>query len=648
MEISGNPRVQIYLIQLEGNLVNRQKNRGSVVPAIVATTAVSLLATLLGPAQATAAPVATTVQAATTPQAAAAPESTLEDKVRAAAVLGVVAGDDLLVLNDHNFVIALWRIAKGTEVRASAELAFAGTIADATRWIKTGIQQANDRDVAKETRDAAIAQAARELKQRAAAVIGIAAEPELLIQSNKDFIFALWQRATGPKVKNAALNAFGGTDVAQVEFLQTGIFTAHAQDQQDKIDADHNASEAEKARLAARDAKSRAAAVLGIIATENLLVLTDDNFVREIWNRATVGTEVSAAAERALRSSAPADWKAFIDTGIYDANKRDLAIALQKKTDADRRRGLEIQTQAESSGVHPRLAAAARAALAGTADDVDLFLRLGQYDVLTQSLQAVGAGVRGSFLANDNGNAALTTGQFTFGQHTPIADVAWTITPGLADPACFSLEWVGHPGVYVRHKDFQATVAPSDGSAAFRADATWCAKKNQTSSDITLEAKSLPGRFLRSYAGQLFAANTSGEHQFDTEEDFGQDTLWRADTVAPEALSPVALRWLNDDAIRAQVGNPSGAEQSDGPAFYQKYERGALYWNAESGVYNIGNEILAAFLRLGGNTSRYKYPIRDVFLTNNNNYCAWFKIGSISYSPSTGEAFDFPLKCIAG
>lgn len=78
-----------------------------------------------------------------------------------------------------------------------------------------------------------------------------------------------------------AKNWFGADEVAQKEFLLNGIVTAHARDQQDKIDQDKEATEAEKARLAARDAKSRAAAVLGIVATESLLILSDDRRDRD-------------------------------------------------------------------------------------------------------------------------------------------------------------------------------------------------------------------------------------------------------------------------------------------------------------------------------------------------------------------------------
>src|SRR5688500_12858982 len=85
--------------------------------AAVAAVVLSMGLSLAGPA-ATAAP-PSAVQ-----RMADGLESSIEDRVRAAAVVGVVAPDSWLVLNERDFVFALWQHAgESTEVRASAELA---------------------------------------------------------------------------------------------------------------------------------------------------------------------------------------------------------------------------------------------------------------------------------------------------------------------------------------------------------------------------------------------------------------------------------------------------------------------------------------------------------------------------------------------
>ena len=172
--------------------------------------------------------------------------ATQDDKVRAAQEIGIVASPDLLILTDRNFVFALWQRATGTEVRASAQLAYAGVEAEWTQWIKTGVHDANARDQARILRDDAVARAAREAKQRAALVNNMTPSPVLLIQSDREFAFAMWENASGPKLKLAALAAYQGDAAAQQDFILTGIFTARAADQKDAIDADEDATEAEK------------------------------------------------------------------------------------------------------------------------------------------------------------------------------------------------------------------------------------------------------------------------------------------------------------------------------------------------------------------------------------------------------------------
>ncbi|MFD8494617.1 AbfB domain-containing protein [Amycolatopsis sp. NPDC059657] len=672
---------------------------------VVTVTAVALAAGLLGvPAQAAPAAASRPAASASAAQAAAAPESTMEDKVRAAAALGIVAGDDLLILSDRNFVIALWRQATGAEVRASAELAFAGSDFECTQWIKTEIHEAKLRDDVQEQRDAEVARAARELKQHAAATIGISAEPELLIQSYKDFVYALWERSTGPKVKAAALVAFGASEADQKEFLLNGIVAAHAQDQQDKIDADTEASEAEKARLAARDAKSRAAAVLGIVATESLLVLTDDNFIREIWNRAAAkegAEEVAAAAETALRSPAPADWKAFIDTGIHEANKRDIAIALKKKQDADKRRLQELRTKSAASGMHPALVALADRALAGTPNDVEWFLRRGQFEdaALRQSFQAETIGSRLSYIRGTPGAQAV----IGFGHVNPEpgdgADATWKVVPGLADTGCYSLESVTKPNFFLRQLNFKVNIAFNDESSQFRVDATWCTKPAPFAGGVTLEAKGQPGRFLRHHGGQLWAANNKGANPFDAAANFDVDRFWWVNAENPVSTA-IYRRYLNDLPIRNRVGAPVGEEKIEGAIRYRDYQKGRLTWSASTGVKEMEGNILAKYkvanglahdfygapttdelgtpdkigrynhfagggsiywtsatgahmiygaiktrwVALKSETSYLGYPITDLIDVPGGR-CVNFQHGSISWNSTTGKVLDVKVAC---
>jgi hypothetical protein len=318
-------------------------------------------------------------------RAAAGLESSLEARVRAAGVVGVVAPDSWLVLNERDFVFELWRNAQDlSEVRGAAELALMNctttSFVQCTVFIESGIHDAKARDVADQVRDAAAAREARAIRQQALMVLEIPVTPELLLLPDRDFVYAIYQRATGERVRAAALAAFGGTPQQQRDFLTTGVVAAREQDRIAEIEADQAATEAERQALIEWEARKRAAAVLGVVATEVMRVLSDENFVRWVWNTAAEPTEVYAAAMAALRSADPAAWKAFIHTGIHEADRRDLAAALRKKGEEDRRRVSAIEAAAEASG-RTGLARAARAALAGSDTDVDYFLRVGQYQV---------------------------------------------------------------------------------------------------------------------------------------------------------------------------------------------------------------------------------------------------------------------------
>ncbi|GLY99907.1 hypothetical protein Acsp02_71600 [Actinoplanes sp. NBRC 103695] len=312
-------------------------------------------------------------------------ESGLEERVRAAGVVGVVAPDDWLVLSERDYVFELWRHAADlTEVRGAAELALTSCTStnffECTVYIESGIHAAKARDVASQVRDATAARQAREIKQQALVVLEIPVTPELLLLPDRDFVYALYQRATGDRVRAGALAAFGGTAQQQRDFITTGVVQAREQDRTAEIEADQQRTEAERQALLNREARKRAAAVLRVVATEDLLVITDENFVRWVWNTATDTTEVYAAAIDALRSPDPADWKAFIHTGIHEADRRDLEEELRKAGEEDRRRVSAIEAAAELAG-KTNLARAARAALAGSDRDVRYFMRTGQFQV---------------------------------------------------------------------------------------------------------------------------------------------------------------------------------------------------------------------------------------------------------------------------
>jgi hypothetical protein len=326
-----------------------------------------------------------------------------EEKANAVAVLGIVADEKWLIYNDRDFVAAIILAAPDTlpEVQAAGRLAWFSDDADTVlAFIQYEIFEAKARDDNKIIRDAETLRQERDLRRSAASTIGVVVDEQMLILTRSDFLHELYVRATGPKVKAGALAAMDVSSEQQVEFLQNGIKALQQEDVADAIAADEATSAAEKARLLDMAAKARAAAtVLGVVIDEGTQSLSDDNFLRFIRRQATETwqAEVSAGAFAALDSPDPTVWKAFIDTGIYEANARDIEREMKVKGDADKAAIQKLLTAAEADG-QKNFSLAARAALAGSRADYDAFLRTGRYTVRPDQPDIIKAAASGKCL----------------------------------------------------------------------------------------------------------------------------------------------------------------------------------------------------------------------------------------------------------
>jgi hypothetical protein len=103
-------------------------------------------------------------------------------------------------------------------------------------------------------------------------------------------------------------------------------------------------------------------------------------------------------------------------------------------------------------------------------------------------------------------------------------DATWTIVPGLADSSCFSFESANFPGEYLRHQAFRVKRNPSDGSALFKADATFCAES--AAGGVKFSAYNFPGQYLRHYNAELWLATPGGNAAYDADPSFDADTTW--------------------------------------------------------------------------------------------------------------------------
>lgn len=320
--------------------------------------------------------------------------TTEEQKVTAAREIGIEADNTWLGQSDRNFVFKIWQnSADYPLIRVAAELAL-GTdsrTVDAVckEFILKGIFDAKLADDTKKIADEATARQARDLKRAAYAAAGLTIDTDgrMLTLSERDAVIQIWEKATGPKVKAAAGAVINGESAAQREFLATGVMVAAEQDLQDAIEEARRKSEAEAARVAREGSLKAAAAILGVVADPGKLAMTDDNFVRWIWELVDADQnriEIRAAAETALRSSNPAVWRTFIDTGMREADRRDLVRELAEREAADRAQTQAIRTKAAEDG-NDNLVTAATQALARNAQFVSDFNRVGQYQIAPDS-----------------------------------------------------------------------------------------------------------------------------------------------------------------------------------------------------------------------------------------------------------------------
>ncbi|WP_328460941.1 hypothetical protein OHA21_31180 [Actinoplanes sp. NBC_00393] len=351
--------------------------------------------------------------------------ATYEEKLAVAVKFGLVDDFALLELADRDFVIEIWKHLKDqpehAEVRLAAEAAFGALpdeAADACHaFITAGVFAAFDRDVAREQRTADARRERDLARTTAAASIDVVAGPALLDGSDTDFVRLIWERvvedADWPGVKAAARTALDGDDADRAAFIASGMAAAARQDIENRIAADDARTEAEKAAERARAAKKLAANRIGLPVTDELLDLPDRDFIIEIWNGADAYPEVQAAAITAVRSSDPAVWTAFINTGLHAAKDRDIDNAAQRQEAEDRRLANGVLDRATAAG-WKQLAAAARAALAGDAAAVSRFLLTGQYEVAADVTQMVVTNTRVGLLTA-SGHAYVNEG----GLHAP-------------------------------------------------------------------------------------------------------------------------------------------------------------------------------------------------------------------------------------
>ncbi|MBB5851579.1 AbfB domain-containing protein [Amycolatopsis umgeniensis] len=551
------------------------------------------------------------------------PPAGVLEKARAVTAIGEEITGEWTSLDDKAFVFRVYDRADPARyplTKAEAYRVYKLEVADASAFIRTGIHEFVDRDHDEKIRRDHELELARKAREDAARWAGITADAAMLDGTDQNFVYQVWKRASGPKVKNGALEAWGGDEAGWKTFITTTIYDLHTQDQLDAIARERERDEEAAKKLESDFARTNAVNAVPIPPNPAWLALADDDFIRELLKTTQladpVHAEVKSAALAALQSSDRLVWRAYIDRGVHDAVKRDGAREQAARDEADRQKVRDIRAKAETSRLRPRLVQAADAALRGTPADVTAFLREGQFLPLTQSLMATSQGRRGFYVTgNVSGEGTIGTGDNpnrpTGTRPFPAAN--WRVVTGLADAGCYSLESTRQVGTYLRQRELAVKVQGNDGTDQFKLDATWCPKP--VSAHVALESKAQPGRFLRHFQNKLWVAARTGSNAFDGGPSFMDDIAWTARQPDPEITTVLMLRWYNDAAAAAAVGAPTASEVFegyDGNGFrYRDFANGRMYQHDRLGPAPrwMGSPFVVRYVAFGG--LRFSFPETD-------------------------------------
>jgi hypothetical protein len=320
--------------------------------------------------------------------AAATPQTTEEAKIAAAQVLGIVATPEMLEMTDKAFVQTLWNRAPAGEIKdAALEAYFAADELACKKFIETGIFAARDRQMLEEMKKA---QRIKERKRAAAEINWIDVPQALLEGSVQNFVIGIWERAKeGSDVKKAAAAVIKttATDEQRQTFVISGIFTASAADKQRELEEaerlERERIEREQNKLAREKAWE---AVANAVATPDLIIMNDRDFIYELIKRATSLPKTKAAAQAAFDSRDPATYKTFIFTGVHTARQADRDDQDHLDAIETKRQVKVILDRALLDGYLPNLAAAAQAAYDGTTAQQNAFLLTGQHEAAKRDL----------------------------------------------------------------------------------------------------------------------------------------------------------------------------------------------------------------------------------------------------------------------
>lgn len=130
------------------------------------------------------------------------------------------------------------------------------------------------------------------------------------------------------------------------------------------------------------------------------------------------------------------------------------------------------------------------------------------------SLNVTTPGYTTRYIRHQNG-LAVTSVITSSSPASDKADSTFIVRPGLASSSCVSFESRNYPGDYLRHYNFQVYKQPMDGTALFRADATFCPVAGLNGQGKSFQSFNYPTKYLRHYNNTVYVASDGGTNAWD-------------------------------------------------------------------------------------------------------------------------------------
>lgn len=143
----------------------------------------------------------------------------------------------------------------------------------------------------------------------------------------------------------------------------------------------------------------------------------------------------------------------------------------------------------------------------------------------TISLRATTACCTTNYIRHQNNNA-VTSVITSSSSAVDKNDASWIARRGLANNSCVSFESRNFPGDFLRHSNFQLYRRPMDGTALFRADATFCPQAGRSGQGTSFASYNYPTRFIRHYNNTVYIASNGGSNAFDSSTSWAADVSW--------------------------------------------------------------------------------------------------------------------------